>query len=238
VSAARLAVLLPPSEGKAAGGSRAKWSPHSGAFGESLGPARQAIADALAAVGGGDEKLLGVGGKHLDSAQAANRSLVGARTLPAWQRYTGVVAGHFDVGSLDDGSRRQALKSTVVLSGLMGAVRYDDPVPEYRLKMGASLAPLGKVARWWRPQVSPVLNEWLAKRFVVDVLPKEHLDAFDADGHMYRVTFVDGAGRSVGHDAKAAKGLLVRHLFASGEKPRDALHSFHHDAFTVTVTKV
>jgi uncharacterized protein len=238
MSAARLAVLLPPSEGKAAGGSRSKWVPEAGAFGGTLGEARRQVAGSLAALGGGDGALLGVGGKHLETAVAANRSLVGGRTLPAWQRYTGVVHGHFDVASLNDGARRQALKSTLVLSGLMGVVRYDDPVPEYRLKMGASLGPLGKLARWWRPQVSPLLNELLAKRFIVDLLPKEHLDAWDASGRIYRVTFVDAAGRSVGHDAKAAKGLLVRHLFASGESPRDALHSFRHDGFTVTVTKV
>jgi cytoplasmic iron level regulating protein YaaA (DUF328/UPF0246 family) len=86
--------------------------------------------------------------------------------------------------------------------------------------------------------LSEALNTWVSKRFVVDLLPNEHLDAWSPDGRVYRVTFVDQAGRSVGHDAKAAKGLFARHLFASGERPRDALHSFEHDQFTVKVDKL
>ncbi len=99
---------------------------------------RTQLAEALGAVHGGAEQLLGVKGDHLDRAQAANISLVGAPSLPAWRRYTGVVWDHLDPASLAATDRRRI----VVVSGLLGLVRGDDPTPDYRLKMGANLAPL------------------------------------------------------------------------------------------------
>ena len=135
-------MLLPPSEGKAAGGTSRRWEPDSGTF-SALADHRIQLCDALAAVHGGSEKLLGVKGDHLDRAQAANSSLIGAASLPAWRRYTGVVWDHLDPATLAATDRRRI----VVVSGLLGLVRGDDPVPDYRLKMGANLAPTASSRR-------------------------------------------------------------------------------------------
>jgi uncharacterized protein len=238
--AAALAVLLPPSEGKAAGGTRTRWDPSAGRFG-ALGARRAELAAALAAAGGGDAKLLGVGGAHLERARRANATLVGAPTLPAGRRYTGVVYDHLDLASLPPDARKRARSALVVLSGLLGAVGIDDPVPDYRLKMGARLAPFGTLGRWWRDDLSAELNTWLRGRVVVDLLPNEHAAAWTPAGTatVLRVVFVEGDGSRqgavVGHDAKAAKGLLVRHLLLAGGDPRDALASFVHDRFALRV---
>jgi len=79
-------ILLPPSEGKAEGGSAPKWKATSGDFGKALGPYRSQIATALEELGGGDAKLLGVGGKHLARAQEINTSIIGAPTMAAHER--------------------------------------------------------------------------------------------------------------------------------------------------------
>ncbi|MEZ5250689.1 MAG: peroxide stress protein YaaA [Ilumatobacteraceae bacterium] len=149
-----VALLLPPSEGKAPGG-RGRWDPASGAARwRLLAERRERVARALAAAGGGDERLLGVGGGHLARAQSSNSSLLGAPVRRAGERYTGVVWDHLALASLDDDARRRAHRSIVVVSALLGVVGVDDPVPDYRLKMGASLSPLGRMATWWRPAVS------------------------------------------------------------------------------------
>jgi uncharacterized protein len=112
-------------------------------------------------------------------------------------------------------------------------------VPEYRLKMGASLAPLGRLASWWRPRLSPVLNRRLARADVVDLLPQEHAAAWEPAPRRYaslhRVRFRDAAGVVAGHDAKAAKGLLARHLLTSGLPVDEALASFAHPRFVLEV---
>ncbi len=243
-----LALLLPPSEGKAPLGDGPGWEPTDGVFGDELGVWREQIAAALAAAGGGSEKLLGVGGQHLVRAQAANSLLVGAPTLPASQRYTGVVWDHLDLPSLPRAARARASASIAVVSGLLGVVALDDPTPDYRLKMGASLPPFGKLSTWWRPELSDALNDWLADRVVVDLLPNEHRAAWTSSPERYAglvtVTFVerDGSkkGAVVGHDAKAAKGLLARHLLLeAGSTPasvRAALTSWQHPRFALSLS--
>jgi uncharacterized protein len=233
------ALLLPPSEGKADGGGGPPWSPDAGRFGSALDSTRLAIVEALAATDGGSPRLLGVGGRHLVRAQAANRSLVGAPTLPAGRRYTGVVWDHLGPATLPAAAGRRAAASVVVLSGLLGAVALDDPVPDYRLKMGASLAPLGVLSRWWRPILSDVLAEFFARRVVIDLLPNEHRAACVIQPGCARahvtVTFVERSGRAAGHDAKAAKGMLARHILIEGGDPRRAIESFRHERFDASV---
>ncbi len=233
-----LGILLPPSEGKASGGDGPTWSAGQGRFGH-LAKQRTALVRALAAQSGGDEKLLGVGGKHLAAGQRANRSLRAAATLPAWRRYTGVVWDAFDVGSLPAATRRRAMSSAVVVSGLLGLVALDDPTPEYRLKIGAAVAPHGRLSTWWRPAVSATLTTWAARRFVVDLLPHEHGAACtDAQLRGVSVTFVERTGKVAGHDAKAAKGRLARHLLTSDQHPLAALESWRDARFDLLITPI
>jgi len=223
-------ILLPPSEGKATGGTGRVWSPDDGAFG-ALADRRRDVVAALATAGGGSEKLLGVKGDHLARGLAANRSLLQNPSLPAWQRYTGVVWDHLAPDSLPAASRRRI----VVVSGLLGVVRGDDPVPEYRLRMGVSLAPLGKLSTWWRAEVSAALERIARGRLVVDLLPQEHRAALLPDIGLRGVTvgLVDPSGKPGGHFAKAAKGRLARMVLCDGV---DAIDRWVDDRFELTVS--
>ena len=214
-------ILLPPSEGKAEGGrARTRWKPASGTFGPALGSRRGEVAAALAALGGGSAGLLGVGGKHLERAQVANQSIVGAPTLPAAERYTGVVWDHLDLAGMTAAQRDRALPRIIVPSGLMGATLAGDPVPDYRLKMGARLPGFGgTMAKWWRETVSEAVNTYAAGCVVIDLLPAEHRGSYSPDPSLISdhviVDLVTPTGKAGGHDAKAAKGRLARHLLLS-----------------------
>jgi len=221
-----LVVLLPPSEGKTDGGAREiPWEPARtkvpGAAGRRLAGMRTDVTDALARAGGGDAKMLGVGGAHLARATAANARLRGAPTLPAWRRYSGVVWENLDLPSLAAADRRRALGAVWVVSGLAGLVRADEALPDYRLKMGARLAPLGTLSRWWQPAVTGALAGVARRAHVVDLLPAEHRAAIDwralADAGIAvtRVELRARTGPAGGHFAKAAKGVFARHLLAS-----------------------
>ena len=234
-----LSLLLPPSEGKAASGDPGQpWAPASGQFGAHLGVRRAQVAAALAELGGGTEKLLGVGGAHLARAQEANEHLVGAPSLPAAQRYTGVVWDALDLASMRAPLRRRAGASIAVVSGLLGVVGFDDPTPDYRLKMGASLAPFGKLSTWWRPAVSAAIDGWAAGRYIVDLLPNEHRAAWVPGDDLQGVSvgFVERSGKVAGHDAKAAKGRLARYLLEWKGHPLDALDAWEDHRFDLTIT--
>jgi cytoplasmic iron level regulating protein YaaA (DUF328/UPF0246 family) len=235
-------ILLPPSEGKAIGGTpKSKWSTQSGTFGKALNGPRKEVVAALATTKGGGKALLGVQGTLLTRAQEANLHLVGAPTLPAWQRYTGVVWDHLDLASLTATQRTRAMASVVVVSGLHGLVAAGDQIPDYRLKMGARLSPMGTLANWWREPLTQALLTYAQKAVVIDLLPNEHRAAIDWSQlpQTLRVDLVTkSGGRMGGHNAKAAKGLLARHIITAGSTPakaRDALSTFRHPEFSAKV---
>lgn len=235
-------ILLPPSEGKADGGDpRTSWKASSGVFGPSLGDFRAEICERLQQIKGGDGALLGVKGAHLERARAANSTLVGAPTMPAWQRYTGVVWDHLDLRSLTAAERKRAVSRLFVPSGLMGIVRADDPVPDYRLKMGARLAPFGTMTKWWRDDLTEAFAAVVKKQIVIDVLPNEHRAAFDFSvlPTTQRVDLVSRTGGVVGgHNAKAAKGLLIRHLLTTkGSTIERMVSTFAHPEYTAVITQ-
>ncbi|HEC08168.1 MAG TPA: peroxide stress protein YaaA [Acidimicrobiales bacterium] len=231
-STEELAMLLPPSEGKARGG-EGSWDPASGTFSE-LGPDRRRVADELASVlmaGDYDPgRLFGVGGPTLAHAIETDMHLIGSPVMAAHDRYTGVVYDHLDWHGLSVGARERGTRSIYVFSGLLGVSGISDPVPDYRLKMSVTLGGLGNVARWWRDRMSPALNDRLEGRFVIDGLPGEHARAWSPEPERYRAWVQlrferesGGRRRVVGHDAKAAKGSLMAQLLESDGPPEKAL---------------
>ncbi len=236
----KLFILLPPSEGKALSGTTGtKFKETHGCFGKELSKQRAEIIAALQRQNGGSEKLLGVSGTHLDRAQQANLELRGAKTLPACERYTGVVWDHLDLASLTSAQQKFANTNIIIVSGLLGLVCAGDATPDYRLKIGASLEPLGKLSTWWRESLSVALNSFCKNSIVIDLLPQEHSAAFVPNekllGAYLRVDLVTKSGTAGGHDAKAAKGRLARHLVVNHKSPVAGLRSFKDSKFKVRV---
>ncbi|MGA0367110.1 MAG: hypothetical protein ACO3N1_08085 [Ilumatobacteraceae bacterium] len=48
------------------------------------------------------------------------------------------------------------------------------------------------------------------------------------------MSFVEKSGKVAGHDAKAAKGLLARHLLEKPGDPMEALRSWTHPRFRIS----
>lgn len=242
-------VLLPPSEGKAPGGDGAPWDPATGAF-PGLADERRRVAEALAAAMAAPEAerraLLGVKGAALAAATAADLCVLGAPTLPAVRRFTGVLYDALDAASLTGVARRRLGRQVVIFSGLLGASLAGDPVPDHKLKMGVALPPLGTLSTWWRPSVTAALAPVVARRVVWDLLPGEHAAAWSppdpgrgqgAPSAVLSVRFLDegprqrGAERSlraVSHWNKLLKGALVRHVLETGADEPAALARFEH----------
>jgi cytoplasmic iron level regulating protein YaaA (DUF328/UPF0246 family) len=211
----RVLLLLPPSEGKAPGG-RGAWAYGAGAFG-ALAGRRQQVAETVVAHLVDRKRLFGTDGPLADRAVDAARALAAgaAPALPAWRRFTGVVWEHLDPATLPPAARHRI----VVPSALLGLVRGDDPVPDFRLKFSVSVGELGRLDRWWREELTEALAR--TRGPIVDLLPVEHAGAVDLGAlgrrRVVHVSFVapDGAS-AVGHAAKAVKGVLARRLLLDG----------------------
>jgi cytoplasmic iron level regulating protein YaaA (DUF328/UPF0246 family) len=233
---AKLFVLVPPSEAKSIGGSQTS---RVGMFDVELGAPRAIVIGALrelleSAPRSLVERTLNVRGPLLINALASMAAVVDgrARLRPAWKRYTGVVWSHLDPTSLSPSQRRRIL----VPSGLYGLTTAMDPIADYRLKMDVGLAPLGTMAKFWRPILAPALVEHLKRATVVNLLPSQHAGAlnFDVLAEHCRVINVDfvaanGAG-AAGHAAKSVKGILARRLVEDGVQ---ALNDFAWEGWTV-----
>ena len=171
-------LLLPPSEGKAAGGRR-PGRPDSFAD-ELAGPRAAVLAELGRVLRRPDARtraaVLGVRGELLDRALAATGELVDgtAPVLPAWRRYSGVVWAGLDPATLAPADRRRIL----VPSALYGLTTAADPVADYRLKLlVVARDALGRLSTFWRPSLTPALAARARGRVVVDLLPAEHAHA-------------------------------------------------------------
>jgi cytoplasmic iron level regulating protein YaaA (DUF328/UPF0246 family) len=231
-------ILLPPSEGKAPGGDGPAWSP--GTMAVDLDERRAQVIDALARAMRGSEaargKLLGVKGKALAASTTADAGIRSAPTLPAIRRYTGVLYDALDAGTLKAAERRSLDGSVLIVSGLWGLVAPADPIPDYRLKMGASLGRLGVLSTWWRDDLSAALAERASGRPVWNLLPNEHAAAWRPTEPLlqWSVKFLerrpDGTLSAVSHWNKFLKGALVRHLVAHPDADPDDLAEWDHPA--------
>lgn len=203
-------ILLPPSEGKAPGGDGPGWT-----------------AGTMV-----DRRLDRHRRTVLRVARASGATPRRAPTLPAMERYTGVLYGELQWATLGPAARRRGEQQVRTVSGLWGLVAPADPIPPYRLKMSASLAGLGRLATWWRPRLAPVLAELTEGRIVWDLLPIEHEAAVDWPGctpaRRVTVRFLDGDGRIVSHWNKLLKGSLVRWLLTEQPAGPEALGAFRH----------
>lgn len=235
-------ILLPPSEGKTEGGDGPAVQWDAGVFGELAG-ARLQVRDSVRRALRGRatrERLLGVRGAHLQRALDEWHDIDDAPTMPAAERYAGVVWGGLDLPSLPAAMRRRAMSRIVVPSGLWGLVAAGDDIPAYRLKMGARVGRLGLLSSWWRPAVSRALAARAGRAVVFDLLPQEHAAAIDPGllrpGTLVRVDIVeDGPGgrRSVGHAGKQVKGRLARAIVEADARTADDIAMMTVDGLAV-----
>lgn len=228
-------ILIPPSEGKAPGGTGPAWAPATMAV--DLDDRRERVMAALrsamrrnAAERG---RMLGVKGDALAAATEANRHVATSPTMPAADRFTGVLYDALDLAGLPAAARRRADTSLLVLSAVFGLVTPSDPIPDHKLKMSVPLGSLGKLSTWWRDPLSDAISERAAGRRVWNLLPNEHAAAVRLPGvPQHTVVFLEpnrqGDLVAVSHWNKLLKGALVRLLLTQPSTTADDLADWEH----------
>lgn len=215
-------VLLPPSETKAPGGDGPPL--HLDALSHpQLNPTRHTLVEALSTLA--TDVPASLAALKLSARQETevhrNAELWHAPTMPALQRYTGVLYDALDIDTLSSDERSRADSRLAVASALFGLARGTDAIPAYRLSASNTVPAVGTLRALWRPVLEPVLKE---HELIVDLRSGAYAALADAPNAIsVRVLSEDGDGnrKVVSHHNKAHKGLLARALARSPEEPGD-----------------
>lgn len=211
-------VLLPPSETKRPGGEGAALDIGRLTF-ASLHEPREAVVDALITLSGDEEaaaRVLKLSPKRRHEI-ADNAALRTAPTMPAVDRYTGVLYDALDASSLDAEARAWLGAHVAIHSAPFGPVGALDPIPAYRLAAGTSLPGVPALRRVWADAARDAFGT-AAPGFILDLRSEAYAALGPApssvpSAYVRVVTEADGgAVRALNHFNKHAKGAFVRAL--------------------------
>ena len=207
-------LLLPPSETKRDGGDGDVLDlvalSHSG-----LTAQRADLLDRVIALAADEDAAMRA--LRLSPRQTAeverNRRLRDAPTMPAIDRYTGVLFDALDAPSLSTDARSFAGSSVLVHSALFGLVGALDPIPAYRLSHDSRVPGVRLRAFWRAPLAERLASE---DGVIVDLRSEGYAELGPApardDSVFVRVVSVgdDGRRRALNHFNKHAKGRFTR----------------------------
>jgi len=214
-------VLLPPSETKHPGGDGAPLD-LAALTAPQLTPVREQLVEAvvtLAADVPAARAALGLSPAQ-DGELARNAALRTSPTMPAIERYTGVLYDALDVRSLTRAQRARAARRLAVGSALFGVLRAEDAVPAYRLSAGSALPGLPTLRALWKPVLTDVLAA--PGDLVVDLRSGAYADLAPVPGAVTVQVLSerpDGTRAVVSHFNKAQKGRLARLLATTSGEP-------------------
>ena len=214
-------LLLPPSETKRDGGVDGTTLDLALLSFPSLTPSRRAV---LAATRRLARNLSTMAialklGKSQHFELIRNRTLRSSPTMPAIERYTGVLYDALDVAGLGVAARAFADEHVVIHSALFGLIGAADPIPAYRLSHDSRLPGLS-LSKTWREPITVAI----AARggLVLDLRSEAYTDLgpapSSADSYFLRVVAesADGRRRALNHFNKKGKGEFVRAIVRSG----------------------
>ncbi|TAJ49725.1 MAG: peroxide stress protein YaaA [Herbiconiux sp.] len=216
-------ILLPPSETKREGGDGAPLEYAALAY-PKLTSTRRALVRRVSSLARTPDEMMRRFklGPKLAFEVERNRQLTKAPTMPAIDRYTGVLYEALDAPSLPAAARAFALEHVRIHSALFGLLGAGDAIPAYRLSHDSRLDAPGVKATW-----SDVVSKQIAAHageLILDLRSEAYVhlgpvpSVATANGFFVRVVTAgpDGAMRALNHFNKKGKGELVRALVENG----------------------
>lgn len=232
-------ILLPPSEAKVQGGGGP--SLRAAGFGDGpLAGARAEVTRAVAAFcrAAPVAAIAALRLPHTSAAAdlAANAAILDAPTMPALDRFTGVLYQALDPATLPPAARGTADHTVLIASGAFGLTHASEPIPDHRVPMTAAIPGLDGTATpatlttFWRTRLAASLRDLLSptsnavgEHLIVDLRSSDYATVPRLSGPIRPNTLpvraltekkVDGRWirRPLSYQAKQTKGQLTRAL--------------------------
>ena len=214
-------ILLPPSETKRDGGAEGTPLVLATLSFTELAAARRTASAELRKLASNLTTMaaaLKVGSSQRDEL-LRNRAVRTSPTMPAMDRYTGVLYDALDASSLTADARAFAGRHVAIHSALFGLVGADDRIPSYRLSHDSRL-PTHSLKKLWREPISRVLENY--EGLILDLRSEAYsaLGPAPARPQSLYLRVVakgsDGKTRALNHFNKKGKGEFVRSLLLAG----------------------
>ncbi|PZE91968.1 YaaA family protein [Curtobacterium sp. MCBD17_008] len=214
-----MTVLLPPSETKREGGDSERTLDLRALSFPELATERAAVITAARSVSSEESTAraaLKLGPRSV-AERLRNLVLHESPTMPAIERYTGVLYDPLDVPAADATTRAWWAEHVVVQSAMFGPVGAADPVPAYRLSHDSRLPGLRLATHWPAPAGAALTGR--TGGLVLDLRSEGYRALGPVEGAVVlRVVSVtaDGRRKALNHWNKTAKGRLVALLGRTG----------------------
>jgi uncharacterized protein len=165
------------------------------------------------------------------------------QTCPAIRAFQGDVYKHLDFASLSEQEKRYLSGHAVILSGLYGLLRPFDAMQAYRLEMGSALPnQAGKdLVHYWGTRVTQRINRIIkdeGHKLVLNLASKEYAAVVQKDQLAVPCLDIqfkvrrDGVLRTLGMDAKRARGAMWRYAVQNAKDDPEALKAFVWQSYT------
>ncbi|MFM6975198.1 MAG: YaaA family protein [Agromyces sp.] len=216
-------IVLPPSETKRDGGNSSPLDVADMSF-PKLAPVRRKLVNALVSLARDESaslRALKLGPKGAPEVQR-NRLLKKSPTMPAIERYTGVLYDALDAHSLPSDDRARASERVLIHSALFGLIRAEDLIPAYRLSHDSRLPDIS-LKQAWSAKNAHVLQGM--DGLLVDLRSEGYVELGPVHARtnavfLRVVTQSDGGHvRALNHFNKHAKGRFVRDLLSLETAP-------------------
>ena len=183
-----------------------------------LDPARDTAIKALVQLCQDEEaaaKSLKLGKTNRKDIQA-NLAIMTSGTMPALQRYTGVLYDALGYDDLSQNALQRAQNQMFIQSSLFGLVPAMERIPYYRLSAG-SLLPGVSLSKLWTvahrdvwPRLTGQILDMRSKAYV-------SLNPIPTDRDSFFVEVLDASsGKALNHFNKKAKGTLAKVILEAG----------------------
>lgn len=212
--------LLPPSESKQTGGTSSKIELSFPGLDKTRGSIRKALIE-LSKNPRAAATALKLGPKQLGELEV-NLELAKPKTMPAIDRYTGVLYDALKLDGLSAAQQKRAKQSVFIQSSLFGLIGSLDEIPNYRLSAGSKLPGINLRTEW--SKAHEIIWKKLASETVIDLRSKayaqlapipEAINSFEVE---VVSEDVKGVRKALNHFNKQAKGSFVRAALSAKTK--------------------
>lgn len=178
------------------------------------------------------EKIFDLKGKNLQDVIEITSDLLNQETMPAIQRYNGVMFNAIDYINMNENKKKNFEESVIFIDGMFGLLKPLDLIPEYKLKITSKFLDIN-ITKFWQEKLKSILSGEFKEKLVVDILPESHKKVItkNEDYNIISIKFCEVKENkliNVGHDSKKLKGEIVNYLVEKENITREYIKEFKH----------